>query len=68
MIQMTILPMLDYADIIYRLTGKGALVLHLAIRIATYAPLRTHHCTPILLCKLVISVYTSQDPLVDAYL
>jgi hypothetical protein len=62
--QMTILPMLDYRDIIYRSAGKGALkwldvLYHSAIRFATNAPYRRHHCTPL---------YPSQDPLVDAYL
>jgi hypothetical protein len=47
---MTILPMLDYGDVIYKLAGKGALerldvLYHLAIRFATNAPYRTHHCT-----------------------
>ena len=47
---MTILPMLDYRDIIYRSAGKGALerldvLYHSAIRFATNAPYRTHHCT-----------------------
>ena len=50
LIQMTILPMLDYGDIIYRSAGKGALerldvLYHSAIRFATNAPYRTHHCT-----------------------
>ena len=51
LIQMTILPMLDYGDIIYRSAGKGALerldvLYNLAIRFATNAPYRTHHyCT-----------------------
>jgi hypothetical protein len=40
---MTILPMLDYGDIIYRLADKGALerldvLYHSAIRFATNAP------------------------------
>jgi hypothetical protein len=47
---MTILPMLDYGNIIYRSAGKGALerldgLYHSAIRFATNAPYRTHHCT-----------------------
>ena len=47
LIQMT---MLDYGDIIYRSAGKGALerldvLYHSAIRFATNAPYRTHHCT-----------------------
>ena len=42
--------MLDYGDIIYRSAGKGALeqldvLYHSAIRFATNAPYRTHHCT-----------------------
>ena len=50
LIQMTILPMLDYGDIIYRLAGKGALerldvLYHSTIRFATNAPYRIHHCT-----------------------
>ena len=70
---MTILPMLDYGDIIYRLVGKGALeqldvIYHSAIRFATNAPHKDTSLHFILLCKLVISVYPSQDPLVDAYL
>jgi hypothetical protein len=72
LIQMTILPMLDYGDTFYRSVGKGALnwldvLYHSAITLATNAPYRTHHCT-LLLCKLVNSVYLLQDPLVDAYL
>ena len=48
-IQMTILPMLDYGDVIYRSADKGALewldvLYHSAIRFATNAPYRTHHC------------------------
>ena len=50
LIQMTILPMPDYADVIYRSAGKGALewldvLYHSAIRFATNAPYRTHDCT-----------------------
>ena len=50
LIQMTILPMLDYGDINYRSAGKGALerldvLYHLAIRFSTNAPSRSHHCT-----------------------
>ena len=50
LIQMAILPMLDYEDIVYRSAGKGALewldvLYHSAIRFATNAPYRTHHCT-----------------------
>ena len=50
LIQMTILTMLDYGDVIYRSAGKGAIeqldaLYHLAIRFATNAPYRTHHCT-----------------------
>lgn len=49
LIQMTILPMLNYGDVIYRSAGKGALerldvLYHSAIRFATNAPYRTHHC------------------------
>jgi hypothetical protein len=65
LIQMTILPTLDSGDIIYRLAGKGALkrldfLYRSAIRFLT-------SLYSILLCKLVISVYPSQDPLVDVY-
>ena len=50
LIQMTILPMLDYGDVIYRSAGKGALnrldvLYHSAIRLATNTPYKTHHCT-----------------------
>ena len=70
LIQMTILPILDYRDMIYISAGKGALkrldvLYHSAIRFATNAPYRTHHCT------LYSSVNWStllQNPLVDAYL
>ena len=73
LIQMTILPMLDYEDVIYRSAGKGALeqldvLYHSAIRFATNAPYRIHHCT---LHSSVnwSSLYTRrQDQLVDAYL
>ena len=50
LIQMTILPLLDYGDVIYRSASKGALewlvvLYHSAIRFATNVPYRTHHCT-----------------------
>ena len=69
LIKMTILPMQDYRDVIYRSAGKDALewldvLYHSAIRFATNAPYRTDHCThSILFCKLVISVYPLQNPL-----
>jgi hypothetical protein len=48
LIQMTILPMLDYGDVIYRSAGEGAIerldvIYHSAIRFATNAPYKTHH-------------------------
>ena len=63
--------MLDYRDIIYRSAGKGALerldvLYHLAIRFATNASYTVGHISA--LYSLVISVYLTQDPLVDAYL
>jgi hypothetical protein len=50
LIQMTILPMLDYGDIIYRSAGKGGLerldvLYHLAIIFATNAPYTVGHIT-----------------------
>ena len=46
---MTVLPILDYGDIIYRTASETALkkldtLHHSAIRFATNAPFRTHHC------------------------
>ena len=65
LIQMTILPMLDYADVIYRSAGKGALerldaLYNSSIRFATSAPYRTHPCT---LCSSVnwSSLYTRRN-------
>jgi hypothetical protein len=50
LIQMTILPMLEYREVIYISAGKGALerldvLYHSVIRFSTNAPYRTHHCT-----------------------
>ena len=50
LVQMVILPMLDYGDVIYRSACKGSLqkldvLYHSAIRFATNAPFKTHHCT-----------------------
>ena len=50
LVQMTILPMLDYGDVIYRSASKGLLqkldvLYHSAIRFATNAPFKTHRCT-----------------------
>ena len=47
---MTILPTLDYGDVIYRSAGNGALerldvLYYSAIRLATNAPYRTHQFT-----------------------
>lgn len=49
LIQMTILPMLDYGDTIYRVACKSTLskldaLYHSTIRFATNAPFNTHHC------------------------
>ena len=46
---MTVLPLFDYGDTIFRLASKGLLerldvIYHSAIRFATNAPYRTHHC------------------------
>ena len=48
LVQMTVLPLFDYGDTIYRSACKGALdhldvLYHSAIRFATNAPYRTHH-------------------------
>ena len=50
LMQMTILPMLDYGVVIYRSAGNGALewldvLYHSAIRFSTNTPYRTHHCS-----------------------
>ena len=63
LIQMNILPMLDYGDIIYRSTGKGALerldvLYHSAIRFATNATYRTHHCNLYSYVNWSVSLYT----------
>ena len=57
---MTILPMLDYGDIIYRSAGKGALerrdvLYHSAIRFATNALFFIGHITA--LCTTLYSVH-----------
>ena len=49
LIQMTILPMLDYRDVIYGSAGKVALerlevIYPSAIRFASNVPYRTNHC------------------------
>ncbi|KAF3835479.1 hypothetical protein F7725_028037, partial [Dissostichus mawsoni] len=49
LVQMTVLPLFDYGDTIYRSACKGALdhldvLYHSAIRFTTNAPYRTHHC------------------------
>ena len=46
LVQLTVLPLFDYGDVIYRSASKGALerlnvLYHSAIR---FAPYRTHHC------------------------
>ncbi|KAJ8393484.1 hypothetical protein AAFF_G00059570 [Aldrovandia affinis] len=61
---MTVLPILDYGDIIYRTASETALkkldtLHHAAIRFATNAPFHTHHYTNMwrlsLLCMAVLS-------------
>lgn len=49
LVKMTVLPILDYGDIIYRMAPNTALkkldtIYHSAIRFATNAPFHTHHC------------------------
>ena len=49
LVQMTVLPLFDYGDVIYRSACKGALerlevLYHSAIHFSTNAPYRTHHC------------------------
>uniref|UniRef100_A0A3B3CX90 Reverse transcriptase domain-containing protein n=1 Tax=Oryzias melastigma TaxID=30732 RepID=A0A3B3CX90_ORYME len=50
LVQTTILPILDYGDVIYRSASKHLLqkldpLYHSAIRFITNAPFKTHHCT-----------------------
>ena len=70
---MTILPILDYGDIIYRSADKGALewldvFLPFGHQISHQCSLHDISLYSILLCKLVLSVFSSQHLLVDAYL
>ena len=49
LVQLTVLPLFDYGKVIYKSASKGALerfnvLYHSAIRFATNAPYRTHHC------------------------
>ena len=49
LVKMTILPIVDYGDTIYKMASKTALhkldvLHHSAIRFATNAPFNTHHC------------------------
>ncbi|XDV45360.1 hypothetical protein PO909_013474, partial [Leuciscus waleckii] len=49
LVKMTVLPILDYGDIIYRMAPNTALkkldtIYHSAIRFVTNAPFHTHHC------------------------
>jgi hypothetical protein len=49
LVKMTILPIIDYGDIIYRIASNSLLskldvVYHTAIRFVTNAPYNTHHC------------------------
>uniref|UniRef100_A0A8C7GGK5 Eukaryotic translation initiation factor 3 subunit C N-terminal domain-containing protein n=1 Tax=Oncorhynchus kisutch TaxID=8019 RepID=A0A8C7GGK5_ONCKI len=55
LVKLTILPILDFGDVIYKiasntLLGKLDIVYHSAIRFVTKAPYTTHHCD---LCALV---------------
>uniref|UniRef100_A0A3B1KHQ9 Reverse transcriptase domain-containing protein n=1 Tax=Astyanax mexicanus TaxID=7994 RepID=A0A3B1KHQ9_ASTMX len=50
LVQMTILPMFDYGDVVYRSACKSLLhkldvLYHSAIRFAINAPFKTHHCS-----------------------
>lgn len=50
LVKMTIIPMLDFSDVVYRTASNSLLkkldvVYHSAIRFITKAPYNTHHCT-----------------------
>ena len=68
LIKLTILPMLDFGDVIYKIASNTLLnkldaVYHSAIRFVTKAPYTTHHCD---LYALVS--YSSPNPLATGYL
>ena len=70
LVKLTILPILDFGDVIYKIDSNTLLnkldaVYHSAIRFVTKAPYTTHHCD---LYALALATYLSPDPLAPGHL
>ena len=71
LVKLTILPFLDFSDVIYKIASNSLLskldeVYHSAIRFVTKAPYTTHHCESF--CRLALATYSSPDPLAPGHL
>ena len=72
LVKLTILPILDFDDVIYKivpntLLGKLDAVYHSAIRFVTKAPYTTHHCD-LYARRLALTIYSSPNPLAPGHL
>ncbi|CDQ99649.1 unnamed protein product [Oncorhynchus mykiss] len=72
LVKLTILPILDFGDVIYKIASNTLLnkmdaVHHSAIRFVTKAPYTTHHCD-LYARWLALASYLSPNPLATGYL
>ena len=73
LVKLTILPILDFDDVIYKIASNTLLykldaVYHSAIRFVTKAPYTTHHCDLYALVWLALASYSSPNPLAPCHL
>ena len=68
LVKLTILPILDFGDVIYKIASNTLLnkldaVYHSAIRFVTKTPYTTHTLRPVRSCWLALASYSSPNPL-----
>ena len=73
LVKLTILPILDLGDVIYKIASNTLLsklvaVYHSAIRFVTKAPYTTHHCDLYALVGWPSATYSSPNPLAPGHL
>ena len=74
LVKLTILPILDFGDVIYKIASNTLLnkldaVYHSAIRFVTKAPYTTHHCDLYARSSwLALASYSLQNPLAPGHL
>ena len=66
LVKLTILPILNFGDVIYKIVSNT--LLDAAIRFVTKAPYTTHHCDLVRSRWLALASYSSPNPLAPGHL